>query len=168
MERLARRDAGNALTVLDVGAYESPYLLRLDWIPTKVATDIQARPQVWEHMNGVAFIQGDFLQLKFGTEFDLVICNQVLEHLPDDIVVSFVTKLASLAKVLIVTTTYNMPTGMIAGHIQDPISEEKFRSWFQNTTEMGAITEYYHPPDPKKMAQMWQLAVWKKSRMARR
>jgi hypothetical protein len=90
----AKREAPDALTVLDVGAYESPFVTRLDWIPTKVATDIQARPEIWEHVDGVAFIQGDFMQLKFGTRYDLVLCSQVVEHLADEVVENFVTKMA--------------------------------------------------------------------------
>ena len=74
---LVREEAPDALTILDVGAYESPYLSRFEWIPTKVATDIQARPQVWDAMDGVVFVQGDFMKLKFSTLFDVVICNQV-------------------------------------------------------------------------------------------
>ena len=45
MVAVARREAPSALTALDVGAYESPLLARFDWIPTKVATDIQFHPQ---------------------------------------------------------------------------------------------------------------------------
>ena len=42
---LARLEAPDALTALDVGAFESPLLSRFDWIPTLVATDMQSRPQ---------------------------------------------------------------------------------------------------------------------------
>ena len=142
---LAREEAPFALTALDVGAYESPFLSRFDWIPTKVATDIQSRPQVWNDMKGIAFIQGDFMQLKFGTIFDLVLCTQVVEHLPDDIVGNFVQKMTRYAKVLIVSTTYEMHKGTIEGHIQDPISEEEFRSWFENTPE-GKLTKVLKVP----------------------
>jgi hypothetical protein len=38
--KLVQEEAPDALTVLDVGAYESPYIYLFDWIPTKVATDI--------------------------------------------------------------------------------------------------------------------------------
>ena len=132
---LAREHAPHALTVLDVGAYESPLISRMDWIPTKVATDILNHPQVWEDLRGIAFIQGDFLTLKFGTKFDLVICNQVVEHLPDSVVGKFVQKLMEISRVLIVSTTYEMPQGTIQGHIQDPISEAEFCSWFEGTNE---------------------------------
>jgi len=46
------------------------------------------------------------------------------------------------ARVLIVSTTYEMPFGIIDGHVQDPISELKFRSWF--ATGRGSIEYYWH------------------------
>lgn len=140
MVAIARREAPYALTALDVGAFESPLLSRFDWIPTLVATDMQSRPMVWDHIQGIAFVRGDFMSLSFGTMFDLVICNQVVEHLPDSVVSRFVTKLASLARVLIVSTTFMMPHGTVAGHIQDPISKAKFASWFRNASRWGQLT----------------------------
>ena len=79
---LARRHAGDALTLLDVGSYVPNIVARFDWIPTKVATDIQVGrdgQRVWNGTRGIAFVRGDFLKLDFGyTPFDLVTCSQVL------------------------------------------------------------------------------------------
>ena len=115
--KLVREEALDALTVLDVGAYESPYVSLFDWIPTKVATDIQLRANVWNDMDGIAFVQGDFMKLNFATVFDVVICNQVVEHIDDDNVKPFIAKMQYIAKVLMVTTTYEMPFGDIPGHV---------------------------------------------------
>ena len=71
------------------------------------------------------------MALKLGTRFDLVICNQVVEHLPDSLVDKFVAKLAAhTERTLIVSTTFELEQGAIKGHVQDPISEAEFRSWF--------------------------------------
>jgi hypothetical protein len=140
--KLVREEAPDALTVLDVGAYESPYISLFDWIPTKVATDIQSRDNVWNDMDGIAFVQGDFMTLNFATVFDVVICNQVVEHIDDDKVKQFVAKMQSIAKVLMVTTTYEMPFGDIQGHVQDPISENEFRSWFETSQVAGEISRH--------------------------
>jgi hypothetical protein len=59
--------------VLDVGAYESPYISLFDWIPTKVATDIQLRANVWNDMDGIAFVQGDFMMLNFATSLPSIV-----------------------------------------------------------------------------------------------
>ena len=66
-------------------------------------------------MRGIAFVVGDFMKLSFGPLFDLVICNQVVEHLSDELVPRFITKLASHARVLIVSTTHIWPAGTITG-----------------------------------------------------
>ena len=136
--KILQNEAPRADTVLDVGAYESPLLTRISWVQTKVATDIQARPNVWKHAKGVAFVTGDFLQLEFGTRFDIVICTQVVEHLGDDIVRDFVTKLARVTEqTLIISTTHELEAGEIDGHVQDPISQAKFQSWFSAVTSRG-------------------------------
>lgn len=79
--RLARQHAGDALTMLDVGAFVPNIAMKFTWIPTKVATDLQLDRMrgVWNQTRGVAFVRGNFLKLSFGvTPFDLVICSQVL------------------------------------------------------------------------------------------
>lgn len=126
----------NAKSAIDVGCYTSGILCELDWIDRRVATDLQLRlAQNWEHVPGVEFVGGDAFALDFtqyleGTPklFDLVISNQMVEHL--DQPVEFIEKLISLGRGLIVSTTYETPAGLIEGHIQDPISLEKFKSWF--------------------------------------
>jgi len=100
----------------------------------------------------------------------LVLCTQVVEHLPDGIVGKFVQKMAQQAKVLIVSTTYEMPEGTIEGHIQDPISEEEFRSWFENSPD-GSLTKVLKlpsnvwltdPSDGKKKQVTNIIGIWKR------
>ena len=135
--KLARQLVPDAATVLDVGAHEGTFISQFSWIPTKGATDMrfdenQAQQRAVRNQRGVAFLPGDFLTLNFGpTPFDLVICNQVVEHLPDGVVEPFVRKLRQVARLLIVSTTLDLPRGVIHSHVQDPISKAKFRTWFE-------------------------------------
>ena len=88
--------------------------------------------------------------------YDLVICSQVVEHLREGFVQNFTRKLMSIAKTLVVATTFNVPEGTIPhswtndtsdcdstgclGHVQDPISESEFHSWF--SSEQGRVVAY--------------------------
>ena len=115
-----------------LGAFKSALLARPTSIPTKVATDQQSRPAVWNHAIGIAFVKGDFLSLQFETGYDVVLCSQVVEHLKDEVLARFFFKLLSLTRnKLIVSTTHELQYGSIDGHIQDPISQAKFESWFK-------------------------------------
>ena len=49
--------------MLDVGAYEPTFQSRFDWIPSKMATDMQFSPmqsRVWERSRGISFVHGNF------------------------------------------------------------------------------------------------------------
>lgn len=133
------RDAKSAI---DVGSYISGLLVELDWIERRVATDISdwVAPN-WQHVRGVDFIAGDAFEIEFDSKFDLVISNQTIEHLNDPH--GFVEKLLSIGRGLIISTTYETPFGLIDGHVQDPISLEKFKSWFP--VPLDAWTVCYHP-----------------------
>eukprot|EP00965_Chrysotila_dentata_P249926 6209154-Pleurochrysis_carterae.AAC.1 len=172
---LARQYAPKALTVLDVGAHDPSYISQLNWIPAKVATDIQFnkdQAHIWGQTQGVVFMKGDFLKLEFATKYDLVTCQQVVEHLPPGVVELFVQKMMSIARTLIVSTTLELPFGVIGGHVQDPISESKFRSWFNGSN--GRIIKYetvrggnpkanYTLPGPARVGRVAvrnQIVVW--------
>jgi hypothetical protein len=132
----------NATSIIDVGSYISPLILDFDWIPRKVATDIQ-KPLIknWENVKGVEFIAGDAFKLDFSEKFSIVLSNQTIEHVEDP--KEFVKKLMSLGNGLIISTTFELPYGTIPGHIQDPISLEKFQSWFP--VPLDSWTICYHP-----------------------
>lgn len=138
----ARAMFPNARSAIDVGCYTSGLICELDWIERRVASDIQDYLATdWSHVRGVQFVAGDAFNLDFATDFDLVISNQTIEHL--DRPAEFIEKLLGLGRGLIVSTTYEVPTGTIAGHVQDPISLEKFQSWFP--CELDAWFICHHP-----------------------
>ena len=158
VQRLARQYAADALTMLDVGSYVPNIVASFDWVPTKVATDIQAdRRMGWNATRGVAFVKGDFLAIQFATHFDLVTCTQVLEHFTDSLAQHFVRRMQRLSRpaggLLIVSVPFEMPNTWIPcrsasrspaackGHLQDPLGSSEFASWF-NQSVPGAIVAH--------------------------
>ncbi|MGE0769145.1 MAG: class I SAM-dependent methyltransferase [Hyphomicrobiaceae bacterium] len=137
----------DAQSAIDVGCYTSGLICELDWIKTRVASDIQKRlTENWMGVSDVRFVPGDAFALDFSeAPFDLVISNQTVEHLDDP--TGFIAKLLTLGRGLIVSTTYEVPFGTIDGHIQDPISLEKFKSWFP--CELDAWFVCHHPTSRK-------------------
>ena len=90
---LARRHAGSARTLLDVGSYIPDIIKQYSWVPQKTATDTQstANASAWAAV-GIPFVRADFLRRAFPPH-DLVTCTQVLEHLDDAVARRFVARL---------------------------------------------------------------------------
>ena len=120
---LARVVGREARSVIDVGSNDCPYLEWLDWIPQKVSVDIDAPYS----SPGVEARKGDFLDLDIRESFDLGLCLQVLEHVPD--VAAFARKLLLTTPHLIVSVPYRWEPGE-ADHIHDPVDEVKLAAWF--------------------------------------
>ena len=159
---LAKRYASGALNMLDVGSYVPNIVASFDWIPNKVATDIQADQRMgWDAVRGVTFVRGDFLGVHFATLFDLITCTQVLEHFSDDLAKQFVRKMQSLCRpehgLLVVSVPYEMPNTWIPcpgsgrkqrqvckGHLQDPLGSDEFSSWFDQGVPGSIVSHVVH------------------------
>ena len=137
---------GDAKSAIDVGCYVGGLICEFDWIEKRVASDIQGSIEPnWSHVTDVELVIGDAFKIDFPEKFDLVISNQTVEHL--DRPAEFIEKLLKLGRGLIVSTTYEVAEGTIEGHVQDPISYEKFRSWFP--CELDSWTICHHPTSRK-------------------
>ena len=87
--------------------------------------------------------------------YDLAICLQVLEHVPQ--VEAFARKLFDISSSVLISVPYKWPKGNVKGHIHDPVDEAKLRSWTQRkpdyqiivTEPFGAsrLFAYYHRSD---------------------
>jgi len=122
---LARKYAGAAGSVLDVGPNGTPLVCELDWIASKTVIDLG--PQ---QIAGATCLQGDFLQYQPEQPFDLVLCLQVLEHIGP--AAQFARKLLSTGRLVIVSVPYRWPAGSCQHHVQDPVDEEKLQGWMQS------------------------------------
>ncbi len=138
----------HAESVIDVGCFTSGLICELDWIPRRVATDIDSSIiENWKGVQGVEFIAGDAFLINFKEPFDLVICNQTIEHLDDPHL--FCAKLLQLGRALIISTTYEVSHGLIPGHVQDPISLSKFKSFFGCNIDAYCICHHPHNKEIK-------------------
>lgn len=116
--------AAEATAVLDVGSNLTPCL---EWFPqAKHRTSVDLRhPYSGE---GIEAVVADFLAWEAPRHYDLALCLQVIEHVPD--ARAFCRKLLTVANVLIVSVPYKWPAGRTKGHLHDPVDETKMRAWF--------------------------------------
>ncbi|MBA3005980.1 MAG: class I SAM-dependent methyltransferase [Proteobacteria bacterium] len=134
----------NVKSAIDVGCYTSAVMVEMDWVPKRVVTDIRTNlSENWSGVEGVQFVPGDAFNLKFEELFDLVLSNQTIEHLENP--ADFVRKLLQLGKSLVISTTFEVAAGVIPGHVQDPISLEKFNSWFPAHIKIDSYMICGHP-----------------------
>lgn len=121
--RLAEQQAVAGGSVLDVGALEARMLTRLSKFRRRVALDRgKIAPQ-----EGVETIRANFFEWTPTEQFDLVLCLQVLEHIPD--AKTFAHRLFAAGRTVIISVPYRWPRGKCEGHVHDPVDEEKLRSW---------------------------------------
>ncbi len=139
---LARVVGRDARSVIDVGSNGCAYLEWLDWIPRKVSLDLK-NPY---HSATVEGIRGDFLTTPIVGRFDLCLCLQVLEHIPE--VEPFARKLLGLAPHLIVSVPHKWPAGR-PDHIHDPVDAEKLHSWFGREPNFRILVQEPFKPKPR-------------------
>lgn len=120
--RLAREFAPRAQSAVDVGPNGTPLLCELDWIPSKTAIDL-----VKAEIPGVTSIQGDFFHYQPEQLFDLVLCLQVLEHVP--LAEAFARKLLETGKTVIISVPFCWPEHFCPYHVHDPVDREKLLGW---------------------------------------
>jgi predicted O-methyltransferase YrrM len=121
---LVRFIGRHANSLIDVGTNGCPYLEWFDWIPRRVSVD-RDNPYQSATVEG---INADFLSLDFQEKFDLCLCLQVLEHIPE--VVPFARRLLAISNKVLVSVPYLWPENSEEGHVHDPVDETKVASWF--------------------------------------
>lgn len=135
VRRLAAAVAPNAQSIVDVGSNGCPYL---DWwqnATRRVSVDLR-RPYV---APGVEWVVGDFLEYDVDAKFDLCLCLQVLEHVPD--ARSMARKLLAIADHVIASVPYQWPRGRVKWHVHDPVDEQKMLDWFGREPDKAIIVK---------------------------
>ena len=152
---LALRYGTNATTLLEVGCSTDPFAQHLHWIHQRACLGPYfANPlgadtmDITRHVDDIQSIKADFYkwQNPTGVPYDLVICNQVLEHVSDPR--TFLQKLiATTASTgfTIVSVPYQWkPCGKQCGHVTHHIDLNMVQTWAQpyQPIHHAVITEY--------------------------
>lgn len=90
----------------------------------------------------VSLVLADFYQYDPPQKYDLVICNQVMEHVDDP--AAFAKKLLEIGHTVIASVPYNWGPGTI-GHVQHYIDQDQLLEWFgrKDYTELGIVQEVW-------------------------
>lgn len=123
----------NAKSLLEVGCAKDPFAQYLSWIPDKkcvapyrVNYDNKALDALPPNQR-VDFVEADFMTYSVPHKYDLLICSQVVEHVPDP--AGFLKKLIQAAKISIVSVPYKWPKCGNCNHRSNDISLEKIIEW---------------------------------------
>ena len=121
---LAQELGKGAESVIDVGSWNSP---TLDWFPdapNRTSLDLRLP----YHADGIQSLTADFLAWEPDRAYDLALCLQVLEHVPD--ARAFARKLLTVASVVMVSVPFRWPASRNPHHVHDPVTLDKIVSWF--------------------------------------
>lgn len=132
---MVRVVGASSTSVLDVGSNRCDYLDWFWWITKKTSLDLNSPYQA----QGITSFKEDFITWIPDQYYDLVLCLQTLEHIPD--VVSFARKLLRVGRHVIVSVPYNWPEGATRSHIHDPVDEEKLIRWVGRPPNYSVIVE---------------------------
>jgi hypothetical protein len=124
VKELVQEAGSDARSILDVGTGECEYLDWFDWIPRRVSVDLRTPCR----SPGIKGIQADFLEWENQEPFDICLCLQVLEHIPD--ATRFAQKLLKTAPIVIVSVPHKWVPGGRGDHVHDPVDATKMAEWF--------------------------------------
>jgi hypothetical protein len=121
-------------SILDVGSNGCGYLEWFPDVPCRVSLDID-NPYASDRVEA---IKADFFAYEATRRFDLVLCLQVLEHIPQ--AAQFARRLlAATGRQLVVSVPYKWPRGRCEWHVHDPVDEDKMLSWFGREPDYQTI-----------------------------
>lgn len=144
---IARVVGRDAQSVLDVGSNRCDYIDWLWWIPTRTSLDLNAPHEG----PGVRAIRQDFLTWVPDRAYDLVLCLQTLEHIPE--VAAFSRKLLKTGRHLIVSVPFEWPEGT-QYHVNDPVTREKLDGWMQRPPNYAQVVDEPFPSSDGKSRRL--------------
>lgn len=157
VDLIVRGVAANVKSMIDVGSSNTSVLEWFDWVAIRHALD-KRNPYSSE---SVGAIEEDFLAFNPAQKYDLAICLQVLEHIPD--AGAFARKLFEISHSVLISVPYQWPKGDCKYHRHDPVDVSKLQSWTQRKPDYQIVAieplidspkgqrliAYYHNPGEK-------------------
>lgn len=150
----------DAKSILDVGSADTDYINWFDWIPQRTQLNLGFRSKTPE---GVERIATDFLQWSPAQKYDLVLCLQVLEHVPE--VEAFCDRLKAVARRLVVSVPYKWSEGGHKDHVHDPVDEKKLQSWMKLRPNHKLIVQ--EPFGPRRLIAYFDIEGGERTRIPR-
>jgi hypothetical protein len=129
----------DAKSVLEVGCANDPFLKHIDWIDHRRCVapyfvnydgknDGKKSKDSSSSNSALQFTMADFNTWEPDRKYDLLVCSQVAEHVPDP--GAFVKKLVSTARTSIISVPYMWPkVGKKANHLTDFIDLDMVLNW---------------------------------------
>lgn len=145
---MVRVVGATSTSVLDVGSNRCDYLNWLWWIEKKTSLDLNTPYRG----KGITSFKEDFLTWNPDQYYDLVLCLQTLEHIPD--AESFARKLLQVGRHVIVSVPHNWPEGATISHIHDPVDEPKLVRWMGRKPNYSVVVEEPFPGNNGKGARL--------------
>ena len=153
VKMIVRGIAADARSMIDVGSADTSCLEDFEWVEHRDALDIR-RPYSSSSVRGIT---SDFLKFQPERRYDLALCLQVLEHIPN--ARAFAQKLFDVASAVLISVPFEWPEGATTSHIHDPVDMEKLQSWSGRAPSYSTIVAepltrggkgrrliaYYHP-----------------------
>lgn len=154
---IAGKLSQDASSLIDVGSRSTSITEEFHWIPERAALDIEA-PYSSENVRG---IKADFFAYQPEKKYDIALCLQVLEHIPD--AQAFARKLLDIADRVLVSVPYDWPEFACRFHCQDPVNARKLAGWFGREPDYRIVVQepfqkkrsgrrliaYFHTPGEK-------------------
>ena len=130
-----------ASSLIEVGCSSNPFIQHLDWVDKRTCVapyfveysgDNDGRnsnKQIMDTKNPIESVVADFMEYDLtDNSYDLLICSQVLEHVPDSS--AFMKKLIKTAKTSIISVPYKWgDCGKSCNHVTHQISYDKLLEW---------------------------------------
>ncbi len=138
VREFAEKYCPNGKTLLDVGGGVGLGCQYLEWFDRFDRTAVEL-PTNGCMLDGVRVVNADFLQWEPDRQYDLVLCLQVLEHVPD--ASAFALKLLTCGRVVIVSVPYLWPAGACSEHVHGPVDEAKLKAWTERDPVECAVAD---------------------------